>query len=152
MRVLVVDDVPDSTESMALLLRLWGHEAQTADDGLSALAVAADFRPDVALVDVGMPGMDGYEFAGRVRSMPGVGRVLLVALTGYGGAENRRRVLEAGFDVHLVKPADLDQLENLLAGYAAAPPQAMVLLGDSATTPAVSQEEADPAALPRLPN
>src|SRR4051794_15286137 len=127
LRVLVVDDLLDSTESLAMLLRLWGHEAQTADDGLSALAVAADFHPDVALVDVGMPGMDGYEFARRVRGMPGLERVLLVALTGYGQDEDRRRALEAGFDVHLIKPADLDHLEKLLACYAAAPPQSVVL-------------------------
>ena len=114
-RVLVVDDNPDAADSLALLLRLAGQDARPAYDGPSALKLAAELRPDVVFLDIGMPGMDGYEAARRFRQMPGFADVLLVALTGWGQEEDRRRSAEAGFDRHLVKPVEPADLEGLLA-------------------------------------
>ncbi|MDE2261039.1 MAG: response regulator, partial [Gammaproteobacteria bacterium] len=116
-RVLVVDDNSDAAQSMALVARSWGHEVATARDGTEALVVANSFRPDAALVDIGLPGMDGYEVAQRLRGQldgqeP---RLLLVAMTGYGRSEDREAAHAAGFDVHMVKPADLEELRRLLA-------------------------------------
>ena len=114
-RVLIVDDNADSTQSMALIARSWGHEVATARDGTEALALARDFRPDTALVDIGLPGMDGYELAHRLRQdLDGQG-LQLVAMTGYGRTEDREAAHAAGFDVHLVKPADLEVLRRVLA-------------------------------------
>lgn len=114
-RVLVIDDNGDSAQSLALLARSWGHEVATARDGTEALAVAKGFRPDTALVDIGLPGMDGYELAHRLRQeLDGQG-LQLVALTGYGRTEDREAAHAAGFDVHMVKPADLDELRRVLA-------------------------------------
>jgi PAS domain S-box-containing protein len=115
LRILVVDDNVDSTESLALLLRLQGHEVRTARDGPSALELAATFRPEVLLLDIGMPGMSGYEVARQTRQMPEVSNAFLVAQTGWAQDEDRRRALEAGFDHHLVKPVDFAALEQLLA-------------------------------------
>ncbi|HEY9422376.1 MAG TPA: PAS domain S-box protein, partial [Thermoanaerobaculia bacterium] len=112
-RVLVVDDVKPSADTLSMMLAGLGQEIRTAYDGWSALAAAAEFRPDVAFLDIAMPEMDGYEVAKRLRQMSGCGPVL-VALTGYGQEEDRRRALEAGFDHHLVKPASLDALRQLL--------------------------------------
>jgi PAS domain S-box-containing protein len=115
-RVLVVDDNIDAAESMALLLRLSGHEVRVVYDGPSALAEARAHRPEVVLLDIGLPrGMDGYEVARRLRRECGLADVLLVAVTGYGQEEDRRRALEAGFDEHLTKPVDLDRLRQLVA-------------------------------------
>jgi len=111
-RILVVDDSRDSAESLALLLELQGHEARVELDGSSALATARSFQPDVILLDIGLPGMDGYEVARRLREEGSVSR--LVALTGYGQDEDRRRSLEAGFNHHLVKPVDLAELARIL--------------------------------------
>jgi CheY-like chemotaxis protein len=115
LRVLVVDDVADTAESVSLLLSAWGHEPHVANDGQSAVALAARVRPDVALVDVAMPGMDGFEVARRLRATPGLEKALLVAITGLGREEDRRRCLAAGFDLHLLKPVDPEELERLLA-------------------------------------
>lgn len=115
-RILVVDDHRDAADSLALLLRLLGAEAHVARDGPSALAAARAVRPAVVLLDLGMPGMDGYEVARRLRREPGWRDVVLVALTGWGQEEDRRRSREAGFDHHLVKPVDPPALEALLAG------------------------------------
>ena len=112
-RVLVVDDVKASADTLSMMLAGLGQEIRTAYDGWSALAAAAEFRPDLAFLDIAMPEMDGYEVAKRLRQMSGCGPVL-VALTGYGQEEDRRRALEAGFDHHLVKPASLDALRQLL--------------------------------------
>jgi two-component system CheB/CheR fusion protein len=117
LRVLVVDDVPDTAESLALLLAAWGHEPLTALDAPSALEQAARHRPQAALVDIGLPGVDGYELARRLRELPGMADALLVALTGLTGGEDRRRALEAGFDLHVAKPADPDELRRLLLGH-----------------------------------
>lgn len=114
-RVLIVDDNADAAESMAALVRAWGHEAAVAHNAVDALSVAASFEPDTALVDIGLPGMDGYELARRWRASSGDRRLQLVAITGYGRAEDRNAAREAGFDVHLVKPAELTELEELLA-------------------------------------
>jgi PAS domain S-box-containing protein len=114
-RVLVVDDNVDATESLALLLRMSGHEVHTALDGPAALQVAEAFRPEAVLLDIVLPGMDGYEVARRLRHMAGLENAFLVAVTGYGQEEDRRRAEEAGFDAHLVKPADPVDLKELLA-------------------------------------
>ncbi len=114
-RILVVDDNRDSAESLATLLRLIGNEVRTAHDGRQALEVAAQQQPDMVLLDIGLPELNGYEVARRLRTEPGYGRAVLVALTGYGGEEDRRRSLSAGFDHHMVKPVDFDALQTLLA-------------------------------------
>jgi len=114
-RVLVVDDNTDSAETMAEMLKLWGHEVQMAHDGPGALEAARAQPPDAVLLDVGLPVMDGYETARRLRQ-EGLGGKLLVAVTGYGGAEDRRRAAEAGFDRHLTKPVSPEALRAILGG------------------------------------
>ncbi|SRR6266542_1147331 len=104
-RILVVDDDADGAETLAIVLRSAGHDVRVASDGPAALDVAIDFRPDVVFLDVGMPGMDGYETARRLRREVGLDKALLVALTGYGQVTDRQRAGEAGFDHFLVKPA-----------------------------------------------
>jgi CheY-like chemotaxis protein len=114
-RVLVVDDNRDSADTLAALLEAWGHEVQTCYDGPSVLAAVARFRPNVVLLDIGLPKMNGYEVAAQLRNS-GEGRsLILVAFTGYGQEEDRRRVREAGFDHHLVKPLEPAELEKILA-------------------------------------
>jgi signal transduction histidine kinase len=113
-RLLVVDDNQDAARSLAMLLRLRGHEVRIAHDGASALAIATSYHPKVVFMDIGMPGMDGYEVARRLREHQGLKSVVLAALTGWGQQEDRRRTAEAGFDYHLVKPADAKTLEDLL--------------------------------------
>jgi signal transduction histidine kinase/DNA-binding response OmpR family regulator len=113
-RTLVVDDNVDAAESLATLLRVRGHEVRTAHDGQSALTVAEDFRPEVVLLDIGLPRIDGYEVARRLRRRPELAGVHLVSLTGYGQVEDRRRSCEAGFDHHLVKPVSIEILHGLL--------------------------------------
>ncbi|MGQ9424489.1 hybrid sensor histidine kinase/response regulator [Gilvimarinus sp. F26214L] len=115
-RVLVADDNEDSAQSMATMLELLGNETQTAQDGLEALGIAASFRPDVALLDIGMPKLNGYDVARRIREHRWGEHMCLVALTGWGQDEDRRRSREAGFDFHLVKPVDLSTVEKLLSG------------------------------------
>src|SRR5262249_21971719 len=114
-RVLIVDDNDDAATGLALMVRLLGHEARTAGDGLGALQMAAEFRPDVVFLDIGMPTMNGYEVARSLREQPGGARVVLTALTGWGQAEDKRRATEAGFDHHVVKPTDPAVLRTLLA-------------------------------------
>jgi CheY-like chemotaxis protein len=105
-RILVVDDNRDATESLALLLQLEGHATRAAYDGLEALEVARSFDPEIVLLDIGLPGLNGYEVARRLRQQPGGDRLLLVALTGWGQDDDRARTRAAGFDEHLVKPVD----------------------------------------------
>jgi PAS domain S-box-containing protein len=113
-RILVVDDNTDSARSMAVLQTRRGHLTRTAFDGADALAVAAEFLPEVVLLDIGLPGMDGYEVARHLRKMPALAGVLLIAMTGYASPEDRRVAKEAGFDEHLAKPVDLDTLREWL--------------------------------------
>jgi CheY-like chemotaxis protein len=108
-----VDDNVDAAESLALLLRLAGHEVRVVHDGPAALETAQAYHPDAVLLDIGLPGMSGYEVAERLRAEPG-GAALLVALTGYGRQEDRRRSQAAGFDVHLTKPVAPEELERVL--------------------------------------
>ena len=115
-RILVVDDNIDSAESMALMLKLSGHDVATAHDGMEAVELAREFQPDVALLDLGMPKLDGYEAARSIRRQSWGQEMLLVALTGWGQQEDKRRSREAGFDAHLVKPIDFGVLEKLVAG------------------------------------
>ncbi len=114
-RILVVDDNVDSAQSEAKLLRISGHKVQIAFNGPDALAAFSAFQPDVVLLDIGMPGMDGYEVARQLRSQAGSKTVTLVALSGYGSQQDRRRASEAGFDHHIVKPVGYDALAKLLA-------------------------------------
>ena len=114
-RVLVVDDNLDGAESLAMLLELEGHEAHVAHDGLSAIASAERLAPDAVLLDIGLPGMNGYEICRRLRETPWGKRLTIVALTGWGQEEDRRRSKAAGFDTHLVKPVDSELLLELLA-------------------------------------
>jgi CheY-like chemotaxis protein len=120
LRILVVDDYPDLTASMATLLRRWGHDVQTALDGPEALRVAAAYHPDVVLLDVSLPGMDGYQVARRLRNDPSQPRTFVVSVTGYGDEGEAQRSREAGCDSHLIKPVDPDILEHLLADQKAA--------------------------------
>jgi PAS domain S-box-containing protein len=113
-RILVVDDNLDSAQSMALLLELEGHEVQMALDGPQALERAQTFRPQVIVLDIGLPGLNGYEVARQVRSDPEMKQTVLIALTGYGRAEDRARSKEAGFDHHLTKPVNHDLLSSLI--------------------------------------
>jgi PAS domain S-box-containing protein len=114
-RVLVVDDNRDTADSLAVLLRLLGHDLHTAHDGLEAVQAAATFRPDVVLLDIGLPKMSGYEAARSIRRQPWGEGMTLVAVTGWGQEEDKRRAAEAGFDHHLTKPVDPAALERLLA-------------------------------------
>jgi PAS domain S-box-containing protein len=115
-RVLLVEDNLDAAGALVELLRMWGHPVETAHDGVAALRVARETRPEIVLLDIGLPGMDGYEVASRLRATSGFGALRLVALTGYGQEADRRRSRLAGFDHHLVKPVDLDLLRELLRG------------------------------------
>ena len=114
-RLLVVDDNKDAADSLAMLLRLQGHEVRVAYSGTAAVEMTKTYMPDVVFLDIGMPGMDGYEAARRIREQPGLGKTVLAALTGWGQQEDRRRTAEAGFDHHLVKPPEPKLLEELLA-------------------------------------
>lgn len=114
-RVLIVDDNVDAATSIAMLLNFQGHEAEAVHNGRDALARVGSFRPDVALLDIGLPEMDGYELARRLRAMPQFSDMRLIAITGYGQAGDRQRASAAGFDDHLVKPVTLAALERTLA-------------------------------------
>jgi CheY-like chemotaxis protein len=114
-RVLVVDDNHDAATSMSLLLKILGAEVEVANSGPAALLAVESYRPAVVLLDLGMPEMDGYEVARRIRERPEFDDVTLIALTGWGQDEDRRRAQEAGFNHHLVKPADISSLQELLA-------------------------------------
>jgi PAS domain S-box-containing protein len=114
-RVLIVEDNADARDSLSLFLQLAGHDVDTSEDGARALDKLLTFRPDVAVIDVGLPGMDGYEVARAIRQRPGGGGIRLIALTGYGQAEDQRRALAAGFDIHLTKPIDPAKIQDLLA-------------------------------------
>jgi CheY-like chemotaxis protein len=115
LRVLVVDDNVDTVESLGMLMQLEGHAVRTAHSGPGAMAAAGDYRPDVVLLDIGLPGLDGFEVAKRIRKDPLRQGVVLVALTGYGQEADRQRSHEAGFDHHLVKPVDFAAVQEIFA-------------------------------------
>jgi CheY-like chemotaxis protein len=112
-----VDDNADAAESLALFLKLEGHETRIAHDGPAALEAASTYRPEVVLLDIGLPGLNGYEVAKLLRRQAGLDGALLLALTGYGEKEDRRRSEEAGINFHLVKPFEPEQLQRLLASW-----------------------------------
>jgi DNA-binding response OmpR family regulator len=112
-RILLVEDNSDARQALKDLLELWGHEVEVAQDGMGGVVTALQARPELALVDIGLPGLDGYRVAQELRARMGQD-IRLVAITGYGGAEDRHRALQAGFDHHLVKPVKPDELGRLL--------------------------------------
>lgn len=114
-RVLLVDDETVAARALAELLRLWGHEVRAAADGPSALKAAAAFRPEVVLLDIGLPGMDGLTVARELRRLEGTASSLIVALTGLGREEDQGRSRAAGIDLHMTKPMDAPSLRRLLA-------------------------------------
>jgi hypothetical protein len=114
-RVLVVDDNDDAAESLAMLLRMSGHDVQVAQDGPMALGMAAALRPDIVLLDIGLPGMDGYELARRIRELPELGGVQLIAVTGHGQEADRQAATAAGFHSFITKPVDPEELARLLS-------------------------------------
>jgi CheY-like chemotaxis protein len=117
-RVLIVEDDADSGEMLRFALELDGYEVNVADDGLAAVQMALSVRPEVVIIDLGLPGIDGYEVARRIRATEAGRRMRLIALSGYGQAEDRRRSQAAGFDAHLVKPVE----DGTLAEAIQAPP------------------------------
>jgi CheY-like chemotaxis protein len=115
LRILVVDDNKDSAQSLALLLRLKGHETHLAYDGLAAVEMARRFRPEVVLLDIGLPKLNGYDACRQIRAQPWGRDIVILALTGWGQVEDRRKSKKAGFDEHMVKPVDHGALMQLLA-------------------------------------
>ena len=115
LRILIVEDCRDSAESLQLLLTLQGHEVQVAYTGPDGVRAAIAWAPEVIISDIGLPGLDGYGVASEVRRNPASANARMIALTGYGGDEERRRALESGFDFHFTKPADPARLQQLLA-------------------------------------
>ena len=113
--MLVVDDNRDSAESLALMLAMSGSETRTAHDGMAAIGTAEAFRPDLVLLDIGLPQLTGYEVCRRIRQEPWGREMLLVAVTGWGQDEDREKSRQAGFDAHFVEPIELDSLRTLLA-------------------------------------
>jgi CheY-like chemotaxis protein len=119
-RILVADDNVDAAESLALVMRMWNHHVCVAHTGAAALEMALTERPQVCILDIGMPGMTGYEVAARIRSQPWGADTVLFALTGWGQSEDVERAKAAGFDEHMTKPVDLVRLAELLANHEAA--------------------------------
>jgi CheY-like chemotaxis protein len=122
-RIVVADDNPDSAASLAMMLRILGHDVQTAHNGQQAVELASTFLPDVMLLDIGMPVMDGYEAAQHVRKNPELAHIILVALTGWGQDDDKRQAEEAGFNHHVTKPIDLAALQSLLQPLKCAKPE-----------------------------
>jgi CheY-like chemotaxis protein len=112
---MIVDDNVDSAVSLAMLLQLQRHEVNVAHDGREAIEAVRRHRPEIVLIDIGLPGMDGHEVARRLRQEHSREKLLLVAMTGYGQEEFRRKSQDAGFDAHMVKPVDLNELQTFLA-------------------------------------
>jgi PAS domain S-box-containing protein len=135
-RALIVDDNVDAAESLSLLLNLEGHTTSIAHNGLDALGKVPEFRPDIVLLDIGLPGMNGYDVARAIRSLPGPeNTTFLVAITGWGSAEDRRRSTTAGFDEHLTKPVDISMIELLLTTLRTRRAASSVALPASADSP-----------------
>jgi CheY-like chemotaxis protein len=118
-RILLVDDSDDALEAVGLMLKLEGHEVRTASGGMLALSVADEFRPDVALIDIAMPTVDGFELARNLRARAALARLTLIALTGHSSEADKARSLVSGFDLHLTKPLSLEALHRFLAEQAA---------------------------------
>ena len=116
--MLVVDDNEDSAETMATLVGMWGHDVRIAHDADGALQAAAEHRPEVVLLDIGLPHVSGYEVAAQLRALPGLEGAVLIAMTGYGQEEDRRRTREAGFTHHLTKPVPPETLKGILSSLA----------------------------------
>ena len=114
LHVLVVDDNRDAADSLCMLLRLWGYDCQVAYDGVAGLRAARDYQPECLLLDIAMPGLDGYTLARAVRAQPGLERAKLIALTAYSDEEYVRCSREAGFDLHLVKPTAPFEIKRLM--------------------------------------
>jgi CheY-like chemotaxis protein len=119
LRILLVEDHPDCADSTRMLLDLWGCQVQTAGDGAAAVELAQEHQPDVVLLDLGLPGIDGWTVARRLREQLNGKRPLLVAVTGYGQEEDRQKSVDSGIDVHLLKPMNPAYLERLLNKWAA---------------------------------
>jgi CheY-like chemotaxis protein len=124
-RILVVDDNEDAGEMLGEYLRDLGHEVAVASDGPGALRVASTFAPEIALLDIGLPVMDGYELASRLRAQSAAARLTIVAVTGYGQEADRRRATDVGFQAHLVKPVDLEKLDAVIRAAGASPDAAV---------------------------
>ncbi len=118
LRILVVDDNKDVAKVLSMMLKALGNEVQTAHDGCEAIRMAAEYRPDIVLMDIGMPELNGYEAAQQIREQDWGMSMVLVALTGWGQEEDKQRAKEAGFDHHLAKPAEPAALRELLAKHA----------------------------------
>jgi two-component system CheB/CheR fusion protein len=119
LRILVIEDAADTARTTQLLLTTWGYDCLMARDGPAALDVAATFRPEVVFLDIGLPGLDGYEVARQLRKHPATGAAFLVAVTGYGQDREVELCWEAGFDRHLLKPVEPQEFRTLLAEHAA---------------------------------
>jgi CheY-like chemotaxis protein len=115
LRLLVIEDNEDACETLTTMLTIWGHEVESAPDGIQGVAKALEQRPDAMLVDIGLPKLDGYEVARRTRSELGAKAPTMIAMTGYGQPEDRRRAIDAGFDAHMVKPINAYDLRDRLA-------------------------------------
>jgi len=115
-KILVVDDDPDAAELVGGLLELQGHEVRSAHTAREAIAVAKEFQPDIAFLDIGLPTMDGFELAAALAMLPELRDCRLIAITGYDDADDRRRSKQAGFEAHLVKPIAMDTLERIVLG------------------------------------
>jgi CheY-like chemotaxis protein len=117
LRILIVDDNRDAADSLVMLLRLMGNDTRTAYDGQEGVEAAEEFRPDVILLDIGLPKLNGYEACRRIREQPWGKKAILIAVTGWGQEEDRRRSREAGFNHHMVKPVDPQELMKLLTSF-----------------------------------
>jgi DNA-binding response OmpR family regulator len=113
-RVLVVDDNRQAAESLCLIFEIWGHGSRMVHNGTDAIREALNYRPDVVLLDIGLPGLNGYTVAEQLRRLPELAHMTLIAMTGYDRDDDRIRARRAGFDHHLVKPVDLDALQEFL--------------------------------------
>ena len=117
LRILVVDDHRDSADTLTMLLKLWGHDVMQAYDGETAIAIVPDFDPDIVLIEIGMPEMDGYELARRLSGQSRRSPMHIIAVTVYGQPQDVRRAYEAGFDCHLLKPVEETTLRAVLTRY-----------------------------------
>lgn len=147
LRVLVVDDDRDTVDSLAMLLRCWGHEVHVAQDGVGALAQATAFHPQLMLVDLAMPGMHGLELAKRLRSLPELSKTPLVAVTGLGDQRHRQQAIDAGFDDFLTKPYGLSELLQVLARALVSAAMAQEARGVPAASAETSGASQKPASL-----